>query len=146
MEAEEETEKIAQHFEAIFGQNDVKPTIEEEAKLKSNLDTLESRVKTENKPSFYRKRIRSSNTESEHAICQRSGWHSKPTNKSCNGNTDLQKTDIKCDQQSISKIRSIPRRIKNCKNHSDIKTETWRIPTNQSIAQPCQNHRVYDSN
>ena len=39
MEAEEETEKIAQHFEAIFGQNDVKPTIEEEAKLKSNIDT-----------------------------------------------------------------------------------------------------------
>jgi len=52
MEAEEETEKIAQHFEAIFGQNDVKPTIEEEAKLKSNIDTLESRVKTENKPPF----------------------------------------------------------------------------------------------
>ena len=51
MEANEETEKIAQTFEAIFGQKDMKPTSFERKILEDDLANIRTKMKTE-KPHF----------------------------------------------------------------------------------------------
>ena len=51
-EAEEETERIAEQFENIFGQTDVKPTKTERDRLRDNLRNIKERIQKENNPPF----------------------------------------------------------------------------------------------
>ena len=47
IENKSDAEEIAQKFEMIFGQNDVRPSVREQKELEDDLESLEHRIKTE---------------------------------------------------------------------------------------------------